>query len=149
MPKIETVYLISHVRTDIGYTDHQNVLFQQHLEYIDRAIDLCEATADYPPEVQYKWTCEIASTVDQYFQERPSNQDDRFLNLNQDGRLAVATMAYHWTPMLSPAGMVRSLYPAMRLRRDFGLKIHSAIQCDVDGASWLWADLLPAVDIPW
>jgi len=41
--------------------------------------------------------------------------------------------------------MVRSLYPMMRLRRDYGLRISSAMQCDVNGASWLWADLLPAV----
>ena len=36
MPEIKTVYLISHVHTDIGYTDSQNVLFRQQLEFIDR-----------------------------------------------------------------------------------------------------------------
>lgn len=147
MTKIKTVYLISHTHTDIGYTDHQNSLFRQFAENIDQAIELCEATADYPPEAQYKWTCEVAGIVERYVQTRPSSQIDRLLKLNQDGRIAVAGMAYHWTPMLSPAGMVRSLYPAMRLRRDYGLQISSAMQCDVDGASWLWADLLPAIGI--
>lgn len=147
MPEIKTVYLISHVHTDIGYTDSQNVLFRQQLEFIDRAIELCEATADYPPEARYRWTCEVASMVERYVRNRPARQVDRFLKLHQEGRIAVAGMAYHWTPMLSPAAMVRSLYPAMRLRRDYGMHITSAMQCDVDGASWLWADLLPAIGI--
>ena len=30
MPEIKTVYLISHVHTDIGYADSQNVLLQSH-----------------------------------------------------------------------------------------------------------------------
>lgn len=147
MSHIETIYFISHTHTDIGYTDHQNVLARQHLEFIDRAIELCEATTAYPREAQYKWTCEVAAFVEQYFQQRPAAQVDRFLKFHQEGRIAVNAMAYHWTPMLSPAAMVRSLYPAMRLRQQYGLRITSAMQCDVDGASWLWADLLPAIGI--
>ncbi len=147
MPTIQTVYLVAHVHTDIGYTDHQDVLFRQHLDFIDRAIELCEATADYPPEARFHWTCEIASTVEQYVRQRPPAQVDRFLKLNREGRIAVSAMAYHWTPLLSPTAMVRSLYPAMRLRREYGVRVDFAMQSDVDGVSWLWADLLPAIGV--
>ena len=50
MAQIKTVYLISHTHTDIGYTDHQPTVFRQHLDFIDQAIELGEATADYPVE---------------------------------------------------------------------------------------------------
>ena len=43
--------------------------------------------------------------------------------------------------------MIRSLFPVRRLRDEYGLNITTAMQCDVNGASWLWADLLPAMDI--
>jgi alpha-mannosidase len=147
MPPINTVYLISHTHTDIGYTDHQDTVFRQHVKFIDQAIELCEATADYPEAARYRWTCEVAAIVEHYLQESPARQVDRFLALHRQGRIAVAAMAYHWTPMLSPANMLRSLYPAMRLRRQYGLRVTSAMQCDVDGAGWLWADLLPAAGI--
>ncbi len=147
MSRIATVYIIGHTHTDIGYTDHQPVLFRQHAAYLDRAVELCEATADYPPEAQFKWTCELASTVRHFMETRSSGDIDRFLTLHRSGRIAINAMAYHWTPMLSPAAMVRSLYTAMRLRRDYGLQIQSAMQCDVDGVSWLWADLLSAMGI--
>ncbi|MCO6449517.1 MAG: hypothetical protein J5I90_01900 [Caldilineales bacterium] len=147
MTKINTIYLISHVHTDIGYTDHQEVLFRQQCDYIDRAIELCEATSDYPVEARYHWTCEVSSMVERYMHSRPASQIDRFLRLNAEGRIAVSGMQYHWTPMLSPAAMARSLYPVMRLRKDYGVRITAGMQCDVDGASWLWADLLPAIGI--
>ena len=147
MPKINTIYVISHTHTDLGYTDYQDTVFRQHLEFIDKAIELGEATADYPEDARYKWTCEITAFVERYFQQRPARQVDRFLELHKRGQMGVAAMQYHWTPMLSTAGMIRSLLPIMRLRKDYGLNITSAMQCDVNGASWLWADLLPAVGV--
>lgn len=147
MAKIENIYLISHTHTDIGYTDHQDTVFRQHLGFIDQAIELGEATADYPEEARYKWTCEVTAFVERYFQQRPAAQIDRFLELHRRGQLAVAGMQYHWTPMLSSAAMLRSLMPVQRLRDDYGLNISAAMQCDVNGASWLWADLLPAIGI--
>ena len=135
MPKINTIYVISHTHTDIGYTDYQDTVFRQHLEFIDAAIELGEATADYPADARYKWTCEVTSFVERYFQQRPARQVERFLDLHRRGQMGVAAMQYHWTPMLSTAGMIRSLLPVMRLRKDYGINITSAMQCDVNGAS--------------
>ena len=88
MAQIKTVYLISHTHTDIGYTDHQPTVFRQHLDFIDQAIELGEATADYPVESRYKWTCEVTSFVERYFRERPAKQIDRFLALHKRGQMA-------------------------------------------------------------
>ena len=147
MPKITRIYLTSHTHTDIGYTDHQDTVFRQHLGFIDQAIELGEATAHYPEEVRYKWTCELTAFVERYFQQRPAAQIDRFLELHRRGQMAVAGMQYHWTPLLSTGAMLRSLLPVRRLRDDYGIDISAAMQCDVNGASWLWADLLPAIGI--
>ena len=147
MPKITRIYLTSHTHTDIGYTDHQDTVFRQHLGFIDQAIELGEATAHYPAAARYKWTCELTAFVERYFQQRPAAQIDRFLELHRRGQMAVAAMQYHWTPLLSTGAMLRSLLPVRRLRDDYGITISAAMQCDVNGASWLWADLLPAIGI--
>lgn len=147
MTKIKRIYLISNTHTDIGYTDHQDTVFRQHLGFIDQAIELGEATADYPEEARYKWTCEVTSFVERYFHARPASQIDRFLALHRRGQMAVAGMQYHWTPLLSTAAMLRSLLPVQRLRERYGLEISAGMQCDVNGVSWLWADLLPAIGI--
>ncbi len=83
MPNIKTIFLISHTHTDTGYTDHQDTVFRQHLEFIDKAIELGEATADYPEESRYQWTCEVSSLVERYFRQRPASQVDRLIRLHR------------------------------------------------------------------
>lgn len=58
MGTIKTVLECNHTHTDIGFTDYQDVCFRQHAGFIDRALDLIEATDGYPEEARYKWTCE-------------------------------------------------------------------------------------------
>ncbi|MCP4176427.1 MAG: hypothetical protein GY756_01565 [bacterium] len=147
MSKIKKIYIISHTHTDIGYTDYQDVIFRQQSEFIDQAIELCEKTSDYPAKAQYKWTCEVSSFVEKYLNESSEKQIERFLKLHKAGRMAVCGMQYNWTPMLSRSSMIRSLYPIERLRKNYGINISSAMQCDVNGAAWQWADLLPSVGI--
>ena len=78
MPKIKRIYLISHTHTDIGYTDHQDTVFRQHLDFIDQAIELGEATADYPQEARYKWTCEVTSLCRTLFPTATGEADRPF-----------------------------------------------------------------------
>ena len=147
MNKIKKIYIISHTHTDIGYTDYQDVVLRQQSDFIDQAIELCEKTSDYPFEAQYKWTCEVSSFVEKYLNESSEKQIERFLKLHKAGRMAVCGMQYNWTPMLSRPSMIRSLYPIERLRKNYGISITSAMQCDVNGAAWQWADLLPSVGV--
>jgi hypothetical protein len=36
--KINTIYIANHSHTDLGFTDHQDVVMRQHVEFIDKAI---------------------------------------------------------------------------------------------------------------
>ena len=74
MAGIETLYLTNHSHTDIGFTDYQGVCFRQHCEFVDGALDLVEATADYPGllvnvAVGYGGRHEIADAVRALLQE--------------------------------------------------------------------------------
>ncbi len=147
MAKIKTFYFVNHSHTDIGFTDYQDVAYRQHMEFIDRAIDLCEATADYPKEAQAKWVCEVTGMTERWLRSRPSHQIERFLKLNKAGRIDVAGMQYNLTPLLNLEQMQRSLYPIKRIKDEFGIDVKVAMNCDVNGASWIFADLLPALGI--
>lgn len=147
MNKIKKVFIICHTHTDIGYTDYQDTVLRQHLHFIDKAIEACEETENYPKDARFKWTCEVASVVEKYFQQSSNKQIERFLKLHKEGLISATAMAYHWTPLLSPEGMIRSLSPLMRLRNEYGLNITSAMQCDINGVGWLWTDILTAIGI--
>lgn len=147
MQPIKTLYVVNHSHTDIGFTDFQDLCFRQHREFIDAALDLIEATQDKPAEAQYRWVCEVTGMTEQYFDQASDEQIDRFKLWHDRGFIDVAGMQYNHTPMQNAEQMIRSLYPVRRLRDQYGLNISTAMQCDVNGISWLYADLLAEAGI--
>ncbi|MGH7912253.1 MAG: hypothetical protein ACREOV_11065, partial [Candidatus Dormibacteraceae bacterium] len=147
MTRIETLYIANHSHTDIGFTDYQDLAFRQHLEFIDQALELCERTRDYPADARYHWACEVTGITERYLRQASTEQRERFLRWHRAGAIDVAGMQYNLTPGLDVAQLHHSLYPVRRLREEHGLRIETAMQCDVDGVSWLFADLLPQAGV--
>jgi alpha-mannosidase len=147
MSEIQTLYVVNHSHTDIGFTDFQDVCFRQHREFAEQALDLIEETADYPEGSRYRWTCEVTGTLLRYLRGASPEQLERFRHWHREGAIDVAAMQYNLTPLLNVEQLCRSLYPLRELREEYGLEARAAMQCDVNGVSWLFADLLPAVGV--
>ena len=147
MQAIERLYVVNHSHTDIGFTDHQDVCLRQHREYVDAALDLIEATADRPTESRYRWTVEVTGPLLPWLRAASAAQRERFQHWHRDGAIEVAAMQYNLTPLLNVEQLHRSLYPVRILRDDYGLTLRAAMQCDVNGVSWLFADLLSAIGV--
>lgn len=147
MAEIKTLYVANHTHTDIGYTDHQRVIFRQLDEYLEDALDIIEATADYPEDARFRWTLEVTGPVERWLRQASDEQIERLRTWNAAGAMDIAAMQCNTTPLLNVEQMVRSLLPVRRLREDYGFTINSAMQDDVNGISWLFADLLPAIGV--
>lgn len=147
MSKIKTMYFINHSHTDIGFTDYQSVIYNQHMEFIDNAIELCDETVSYPKEAQTKWVCESTGITERYLESRSTAQVEKFLKYYKEGRIDITGMQYNMTPLLNIEQMHRSLYPIKRLKDNYGIKIKTAMNCDVDGVSWMFADLFQELGI--
>ena len=147
MGKIETIYVCNHSHTDIGFTDYQEVAFRQHGEFVERALELIEATDGYPEAARYSWTCETTGPLLRWLRQASPEQVRRFQHWHRAGRIDVAAMQYNLTPLLNIEQMHRSLYPLRALRDEFGLTFESAMQDDVNGVSWLYADLLAELGV--
>jgi hypothetical protein len=147
MPPITTLYVANHTHTDIGFTDHQDVCFRQLGEYVTQALDVVEATQAYPEEARFRWTLEVTGPVERWLRQADPADVERLKKWNAAGALDVAAMQYNLTPLLNVEQMIRTLLPVRRLRDGLGLEIRSAMQDDVNGISWLFADLLPAVGV--
>jgi hypothetical protein len=114
---IKTIYVCNHSHTDIGFTDYQDVAFRQHGEFIDRALDLIEATDGHAAGERYSWTCETTGPLLRYLRGASADQVRRFQHWHQRGRIDVAAMQYNLTPLLTVELMHRSLYPPSRAPR--------------------------------
>ena len=71
------VYLLPHSHVDIGYTHTQPEVMQRQWDNIDKALELCAKTADYPPEARFKWNAEVLWAMDGYLRQAPAEKQQR------------------------------------------------------------------------
>lgn len=147
MAQINRILVANHTHHDIGFNDYQDVAFRQHGEFVRDALDLIEATASREPANQYRWVCEVTGPLVRYLKAAGLGEVSRFRYWQERGAIDVAAMQYNLTPLLSPEQMRRSLYPVRVLREEMGIDVQTAMQDDVNGVSWIFADLLPSIGI--
>ena len=141
-----TVYLVQHTHTDIGYTRPQAEILAEHLRYIDYVLDYCDMTSDYPDDAQFRWTCESAWVVAKYLESRPETQVRRLLKHISDGRIEVAAMCFNMAETVDETSLRRSL-EALKTIIGYGIHPVTAMQNDVNGIAWSFADWFPELGV--
>lgn len=141
-----TVYLVQHTHTDIGYTKPQTEILTEHLRYIDYAIEYCEATADYPDDAKFRWTCEASWAVREWLRIRPAEQVERFLRFVKNGQIEVTAMFFNMSELSGENAYKTFLAPIARFH-ELGIPVETAMQDDVNGVAWCLADYLPDLGV--
>lgn len=141
-----TVYLVHHTHTDIGYTRPQAEIISEHLRYIDYVVDYCEMTADYPDDAKFRWTCESAWIVARYLESRPQDQVRRFVKCINDGQIEVTAMGFNMAETADENNL-RSSLEALEVLHSHGIFPVTAMQNDVNGIAWSFADWLPQLGV--
>lgn len=133
------VNMVQHTHTDIGYTRSQMEILAEQLRYIDFALDYCDATDDYPEDARFKWTCEVAWPVNEYLKNRPASQIERLKKRVNEGRIELAGMYLNFDELPDEQTLAASLAPLSTFR-DHGLPCYLAMQDDVNGIGWCFAE---------
>ena len=140
--KLDTIYVIHHTHTDVGFTNDQPIFWEMQYRFIDDALGLIDRYADNPPESRFRWTVETTCGLDAWLKTASSREIDRLIAAEKAGLLEVMAMQTNNTPLLDIPQLIESLRPVQRLRRDYGLDIRHAMNCDVNGQNWTLADIL-------
>ncbi|MCP3917153.1 MAG: hypothetical protein GY711_16515 [bacterium] len=140
------VFLVQHTHTDLGYTRPQTEILPDHLRYIDYALDYCDLTDDYPDDAKFRWTCEASWPVREWLRYRPARQVERLSQRVAEGRIELTAMFANLGELIDERGCAASLEPVREMRRH-GLPVVSAMQDDVNGIAWSYADLLPELGV--
>src|SRR5687767_5554600 len=69
------IFLVNHSHTDIGFTHTVSDVVAVHNKNVERALEFAAATADWPDDARYRWTCESAWQVQNYLRARPGDRD--------------------------------------------------------------------------
>lgn len=140
------IHLVQHTHTDLGYTRPQTEILADHLRYIDFALDYCDQTDHFPDDAKFRWTCEAAWPVQEYLRYRPQAQIDRLRKRIAEGRIELTAMFANLSELLDDRACSASLAPIAEMRKH-GLPVESAMQNDVNGIAWLYADLLSEMGV--
>ena len=129
---LREIFLIHHTHMDIGYTDLPTEVLDQHLDHMDRAIELCEAGARTGRP--YFWTCESAYLVRDYLECRPAGQRERLLNALRQGWIELQCMLTQpLTELPSGEELIDNVAWATKLGRKEGFPVECAMICDIGG----------------
>lgn len=142
MSKIETIYLVHHSHTDVGYTHDQPVVLDLHTRFIDTAIDLAERSADSDSDGAFRWTVETTTVLNQWLKNATSRDIERFIAMERAGRIEVTGMFTNLTPLMDADQLIESFLILRKLREEYGFNISSAMNCDVNGENWSLVDVL-------
>jgi alpha-mannosidase len=139
---IDTIYLIHHSHTDVGYTHDQPIVLELHTRFIDEALALAEQYASSDSDGAFRWTVENTYVL-QGWLDRASDRDiERFVGMERAGRIEVTGMFANVTPLFDTDQLIESFQILRGLREQYGFTIQHAMNCDVNGENWPLVDVL-------
>jgi alpha-mannosidase len=131
------IYLLPHSHVDIGYSNVQSVIEQDHWRYFEQAIEASRTTSNYPYESQYKWNVEVLWAVEGYMKQASPEKRRAFTEAVKKGWMGLdALYCNELTGLCRPEELVRLLSYAGRLKKQYGIVIDSAMITDVPSFTW-------------
>jgi alpha-mannosidase len=131
-----SVYLFHHSHTDIGYTELQTRVAQNHVEYLDSVIDYCRQTDAYPDDAKFRWNIEISWALQNFIRTRPESDVRALADLIRAGRVELSGLYLNQSDGFSHEELLRSVDLAREYARTYGFEVRSAMNNDVTGFSW-------------
>lgn len=140
---IREIHLLHHTHVDVGYTDLAPVITRKHAAYLDQVLDYCAATDDYPEDARFRWVNEFSWPVVEFLRQRPERADELFQR-HREGRLELTALFLDPTDLMDRRAYEMALQPALRLGREQGFAVTTAMIVDVPGQTWSLPDILSA-----
>lgn len=142
------IHLVQHAGCHLNYTGLPEDTMRDYHKFYNKLIDFCEDTRSLNPAAQFHYTIETAWPLVDYIRHNSRSRADKLLNLIREGRIEVSALfGNQITEISGGEELVRSLYPAFRLKRLYDIPVHTAMLTQVTGFSWGLASVLAAAGI--
>ena len=139
---LKHIYLLHHSHYDRGYTHSQMVVDQLQVDFIDQALDLLDATADWDAPSQPCWTIEVHQQLKLWLASATPEKIARLKYHVAQQRLGLGAIQFNSTPLSSIESLCKQLADVRRYRDELGFAVKVAFQHDVTGLPWVMSDLL-------
>jgi len=138
-PKRWTLYWLSSIHTDVGYTDFQERALEVHRKNLDAALAWLTTHRDF------RFTAECALQVLSHVENRSAEAGDALVQAIREGKIGwQALFANMLTGLLDHDTLARLVWPAGKFARERGLTFLSAQITDVPGQTLTFPMMLAA-----
>jgi hypothetical protein len=128
------ISLVHHTHLDVGYTDRQEVVVNNHLQYLDSVLELVDRTREWDDDVRFRWNVEVNWPLERWFAARSRRDRQRMVDAVGAGQVSIGAMSLN---MHTEACAIEELYEMVRfaaeLSSSYGVTSTSAMQTDVPG----------------
>lgn len=128
---VKTLYVIHHSHTDIGYTDLQERIIDEQVNYIRKVLTIMED----PANADFRWNCETLFPVEQFLARADKEEKEAFWKLVREDRIGISANYLNFTDLADTKILDHRLSV---LREDFrsnGSDFDAAMFCDINGIS--------------
>jgi hypothetical protein len=131
---IDTIYLVPHTHTDLGYTDRVDAVLKRQVELLDSVLALSlRGDGEVEPDA-YRWTIETACVLRLWWQQRGERERQQVLELLRSGRwqlMALETQLL--TQLARPSELRASVDWACRFGEEHGIPVRGIMLNDIAG----------------
>lgn len=130
------LYVVHHSHTDIGYTDLQEKIIYNHVDYIRAAIKLVkDGYANNTVNQKFKWNCETYYCVEQFLLEATEDEKKDFFDLVKKGNIGLSATYLNFNDLVDKAVLDKRTREMVEIFADQGIKANVAMNADVNGIS--------------
>ncbi len=147
MPEVETLVLVHHSHTDVGFTHDQPVVWDLYRRFPDSALDLCLADADRQGDDAFCWTLETTWPLLRWLQSAPASRRRQLGDLCRLGRMEITAMPLNMTPLCDTGQLLEALEAVRDIRQELGVPVRHAMNSDVNGQNWPLVDALLGIGV--
>ena len=123
------VYVIHHSHTDIGYTDLQEKIMYNHMDYIRSAVEM---TAKRPA---FKWNCETYYCVEKFLEEATQEEKDSFIEQVKKGGIGLSASYLNFTDLVDKQVLNERTKEMVDYFKQYDVPVKVAMNADINGIS--------------
>ncbi len=134
--QIKNIYVVHHSHTDIGYTDLQERVIYNHIDYIQSAIDIAKKGYENNTiDKDFKWNCETYFCVEKYLEQATDEQKKDFFDMVKSGNLGLSATYLNFNDLADKDILNKRTKEIVQLFKAQDIPVKVAMNADVNGIS--------------
>lgn len=128
---IQTMYIVHHSHTDVGYTDLQERVIHAQAGYIRTVMQIMRK----PENSDFRWNCETWFCVEEFLKDAAPDERAEFFRLVREGRIGLSATYLNFCDLVDSRVLGRRLDAMCGLLRENDIRPATAMIADINGIS--------------